>query len=61
VAWSSCHPPGAEGDSILGIAWAGIVFHQAYREVLDAMERDFEVSIRGRAFKRQGKCASCLR
>ena len=37
------HPPGAEGDSILGIAWAGIVFHQAHREVLDSMERDFDV------------------
>jgi len=37
------HPPGAAGESILGIAWAGIVFHQAYREVLESMERDFEL------------------
>ncbi|MBP0597705.1 hypothetical protein J8I26_06305 [Herbaspirillum sp. LeCh32-8] len=37
------HPPGSVGESILGIAWAGIVFHQAYREVLESMEHDFEL------------------
>lgn len=37
------HPPGAAGDSILGIAWAGIVFHKAYEEVLRSMEDDFEL------------------
>ena len=43
------HPPGTAGESILGIAWAGLVFHQAYREVLESMERDFELkSIRRR-------------
>jgi len=44
------HPPGAAGESILGIAWAGIVFHQAYREVLESMERDFEVEYPRRRF-----------
>lgn len=44
------HPPGASGESILGIAWAGIVFHQAYREVLESMERDYEVQYPRRRF-----------
>ena len=44
------HPPGAAGESVLGIAWAGIVFHQAYREVLESMERDFEVDYPRRRF-----------
>ena len=35
------HPPDAAGESILGIAWAGLVFDQAYREVLESMECDF--------------------
>lgn len=37
------HPPGAAGEGILGIAWAGLVFRRAYREVLESMERDFEL------------------
>lgn len=44
------HPPGSGGASVLGIAWAGLVFHTAYREVLESMERDFEVEQMRRRF-----------
>ncbi|MFL9922878.1 hypothetical protein PQR62_01280 [Herbaspirillum lusitanum] len=44
------HPPGSAGKSILGIAWAGIMFKQAYREVLQSMEADFELETHRRRF-----------